>query len=40
MHEEELLKIRELILRAGFDDSDRDAVFGDNALRLFQFRIV
>ena len=40
VHEEELLKIRELMLGTGFDDSGRDAVFGDNALRLFQFRIV
>jgi uncharacterized protein len=40
VHEEELLKIRQLILRAGFHDWDRDAVFGENALRLFQFRIV
>jgi uncharacterized protein len=35
VHKEEFPKISELLVNAGFDDLDRDAVFGHNALRLF-----
>lgn len=37
VHEHEIPKIRSLLVKAGFDESDQATVFGENARRLFRF---
>jgi len=36
-HAAEILKVRSLLERAGYRESEQEAVFGDNARRLFKF---